>query len=123
MTRTFTCVEETTAKLPNYNPEMTALLDRVADIARMDVAAATGLPAGVYTSPAFYAAEQTLFENGWLCVGRADDVPSPGDYLVSDIGAISAATLRGQDGIVRNVANTCLHRMTRLLSGRGNCRG
>ena len=86
--------------------------------------AATGLPAGVYTSPAFHAVEQAaLFEVGWLCVGRVDDVPSPGDYLVSDIGALSVATLRGQDGIIRNMANTCLHRMTRLLSGRGNCRG
>jgi choline monooxygenase len=103
---------------------VTALLARVADIARMGVDAATGLPADVYTSPAFYTAEQTaLFRDGWLCIGRADDVPSPGDYLVSDIGTISLATVRGQDGIVRTMANTCLHRMTQLLSGKGNCRG
>src|ERR1700676_149995 len=113
-----------TAKPPDRSPEVTALLGRVAEIARMRAEAATGLPAGVYTSPAFHAVEQAaLFEDGWLCLGRADDVPSPGDYLTFDIGTLSFATLRGQDGIVRNVANTCLHRMTRLLSGRGNCRG
>ena len=90
----------------------------------MDIRAATGLPAGVYTSPAFYSAEQAaLFDNGWLCVGRADDLPSSGDYLVSEIGAASIATVRGQDGALRSMANTCLHRMTRLLSGKGNCRG
>jgi choline monooxygenase len=103
---------------------VTALLGRVAELAQRDVRAATGLPAGVYTSPAFYAAEQAaLFDNGWLCVGRADDLPSPGDYLVCDIGAASMVTVRGQDGALRSMANTCLHRMTRLLSGKGNCRG
>jgi choline monooxygenase len=109
---------------PNRSLEVTALLDRLAEIARTDIKAATGLPAGLYTSRAFHAAEQTaLFEDGWLCVGRSDDVPAPGDYLVSDIGNVSLATVRGQDGVVRNLANTCLHRMTRLLSGKGNCRG
>jgi phenylpropionate dioxygenase-like ring-hydroxylating dioxygenase large terminal subunit len=116
--------EGTTPKSPNRSPEVVALLGCLAELVRMDVEMATGLPAGLYTSRAFYAAEQAaLFEEGWLCVGREDDVPAPGDYLVSDIGALSLATLRGQDGVVRNFANTCLHRMTRLLSGKGNCRG
>jgi choline monooxygenase len=117
-------MEGTLATPPNRGPEVMALLGRLAEIARMDIKAATGLPARLYTSRAFHAAEQTaLFENGWLCVGRSDDVPAPGDYLVSDIGNVSLATVRGQDGVVRNLANTCLHRMTRLLSGKGNCRG
>jgi len=74
----------------NRSPEVMALLGRLAEIARMDVKAATGLPAGLYTSQAFHAAEQTaLFEDGWLCVGRSEDVPAPGDYLVSDIGNLS----------------------------------
>src|SRR5258708_21880563 len=30
--------------------------------------------------------------------------------------------MRGQDGVVSTLANTCLHRMTQLLSGKGNCR-
>ena len=117
-------MEGTLATPPNRGPEVMALLGRLAEIARMDIKAATGLPARLYTSRAFHAAEQTaLFENGWLCVGRSDDVPAPGDYLVSDIGNVSLATVRGQDGVVRNLANTCLHRMTRLLSGKGNCHG
>jgi nitrite reductase/ring-hydroxylating ferredoxin subunit len=117
-------MEGTLATPPNRGPEVMALLGRLAEIARMDIKAATGLPARLYTSRAFHAAEQTaLFENGWLCVGRSDDEPAPGDYLVSDIGNVSLATVRGQDGVVRNLANTCLHRMTRLLSGKGNCRG
>src|ERR1051326_2117355 len=115
---------EGTAATTNRSPEVMALLTSLAEIAHMDVNAATGLPAGVYTSRAFHEAEQTaLFEHGWLCVGRSEDVPAPGDYVVSDIGNLSLATIRGQDGVVRTLANTCLHRMTRLLSGKGNCRG
>jgi phenylpropionate dioxygenase-like ring-hydroxylating dioxygenase large terminal subunit len=110
-------MEGTTATPPNRSPEVMALLGRLAEIARMDVKAATGLPPGLYTSQAFHVAEQTaLFEDGWLCVGRSEDVPAPGDYLVSDIGNLSLATMRGQDGVVRNLANTCLHRMNPTIA-------
>lgn len=108
---------------PEPSPEVTALLTRLAEIADMDANSATGLPARLYTSSAFFAAEQqALFESGWLCLGRVEDLPAPGDFLVSDIGALSLATVHGRDGVIRTLANTCLHRMTRLLVGKGNCR-
>ena len=108
----------------DHAPEVAELLRQVAEIAQSDPTTANALPAGVYTSPAFYEAEQaTPFRRGWLCLGRADDLPSPGDYLVTDIGAISLVTLRGRDGAIRSFANSCLHRMTRLLDGKGNCAG
>ena len=115
--------EETTNRV-DHAPEVAELLARVAETAQADPTTANALPAGVYTSPAFYEAEQaTLFRRGWLCLGRADDLPSAGDYLVTDIGTISLATLRGRDGAIRSFANSCLHRMTRLLDGKGNCAG
>ena len=115
--------EETTNRV-DHAPEVAELLARVAETAQADPTTANALPAGVYTSPAFYEAEQaTLFQRGWLCLGRADDLPSPGDYLVTDIGTISLVTLRGRDGAIRSFANSCLHRMTRLLDGKGNCAG
>ncbi len=115
--------EETTNRV-DHAPEVAELLAWVAETAQADPTTATALPAGAYTSPAFYEAEQaTLFQRGWLCLGRADDLPSPGDYLVTDIGTISLVTLRGRDGAIRSFANSCLHRMTRLLDGKGNCAG
>ena len=115
--------EETTNRV-DHAPEVAELLARVAETAQADPTTANALPAGVYTSPAFYEAEQaTLFQRGWLCLGRADDLPSPGDYLVTDIGTISLVTLRGRGGAIRSFANSCLHRMTRLLDGKGNCAG
>src|SRR5205823_10305064 len=79
---------EGTAATTNRSPEVMALLTPLAEIALMDVNAATGLPAGVYTSRAFHEAEQTaLFEHGWLCVGRSEDVPAPGGQAACDIDA------------------------------------
>jgi hypothetical protein len=106
----------------SHAPNVAELLSCVAETAQADPTTANALPAGVYTSPAFYEAEQAmLFQRGWLCLGWADDLPSSGDYLVTDIGAISLVTLRGRDGVIRSFANSCLHRMTRLLDGKGNC--
>jgi choline monooxygenase len=113
---------EGTINRSNHAPDVAELLSRVAEIAQADPTTANALPAGVYTSPAFYEAEQaTLFQRGWLCLGRADDLSSSGVYLVTDVGAISLAALRGRDGAIRSFANSCLHRMTRLLDGKGNC--
>jgi phenylpropionate dioxygenase-like ring-hydroxylating dioxygenase large terminal subunit len=114
---------ETEAR-PVRAPEVTALIERLRQTACKDVAEAQGMPPGVYTSPLFYETEQAaIFGKDWLCLGRIDDVPNPGDYLVSDIGALSVIALRGRDGLIRGFANTCLHRMARLLEGRGNCGG
>jgi choline monooxygenase len=108
----------------SHAPNVAELLSCVAETAQADPTTANALPAGVYTSPAFYEAEQAmLFQRGWLCLGWADDLPSSGDYLVTDIGAISLVTLRGRDGVIRSFANSCLHRMTRLLDGKGHCAG
>lgn len=119
-----TAVAEGTNDRFVHAPEVAELLSGIAEIARADPITATALPAAVYTSPGFYEAEQaTLFRGGWLCLGRTDDLSLSGDYLVTDIGAISLATLRGRDGVIRSFANSCLHRMTRLLDGKGNCAG
>jgi phenylpropionate dioxygenase-like ring-hydroxylating dioxygenase large terminal subunit len=115
---------EGTAGRTEDKSELAVLLSRLASVAQAEPTAASALPGRIYTSPAFYEAEQAaLFQRGWLCLGRADDLASPGDYLVSDIGPVSLATLRGRDGVIRSFANSCLHRMTRLLEGKGNCTG
>src|SRR5579872_1575120 len=41
-----------------------------------------GLPSECYYDPAIFRLEQeTIFTKEWLCVGRADQIPSPGDYM------------------------------------------
>jgi hypothetical protein len=43
----------------------------------------TTLPREYFTSPELFAQElENIFYRRWLCVGRADQLPNPGDYFV-----------------------------------------
>ena len=86
-------------------------------------AAAHAMPKSVYTSPEFLAAEQReVFARDWLSAGRADTLPNPGDYLTMDIAGEPIIVLRDADGKLRAMSNVCRHRMSTLLTGRGNTR-
>ena len=78
-------------------------------------------PKGMYTSPGILALEQErIFGAGWLCVGRVDEIARPGDYMTYELGPQPVIIVRGKDGTVRAHANTCRHRMMRLVEGKGN---
>ena len=84
---------------------------------------AMSMPSWCYTSETFFAREvERIFRRVWNFVGRADEIPDPGDYLTLDMFGESIIVVRGPDHRVRAFANTCRHRGTRLLEGRGNCR-
>ena len=84
---------------------------------------AVSLPPWCYTSDAFYRREvDTILTRSWHLVGRADEIPNPGDYRVFDLCGRSAIVIRGADGGIRALANTCRHRGTRLLDDSGHCR-
>jgi phenylpropionate dioxygenase-like ring-hydroxylating dioxygenase large terminal subunit len=91
---------------------------------RQPVTVAEGLPAWCYTSEAWFRAEHDrLFRPHWVCVGRADQIAEPGDYLTRSAAGAALVILRDRDGMIRAFANTCRHRGARLLEGDGNCRG
>ena len=84
---------------------------------------AVSLPPWCYTSDAFYRREvDAILTRSWNLVGRVDEIPSPGDYRVFDLCGRSAIVVRGDDGEIRALANTCRHRGTRLLDDSGHCR-
>ncbi|MHC9237156.1 aromatic ring-hydroxylating oxygenase subunit alpha [Pseudooceanicola sp. 502str34] len=84
---------------------------------------ARAMPVSVYTSPDFMALEQEhVFARSWLCAGRADALKDPGDYLTMEIAGDPVLILRDRDGALRAMSNTCRHRMSTLLEGRGNVR-
>jgi glycine betaine catabolism A len=73
------------------------------------------LPARYYTSADIYAAEvQKIFGSNWLCVGRADQIPSSGDYFLAERFGESLIIVRAADGKVRALYNVCRHRGTRM---------
>ena len=84
---------------------------------------AFAMPKSVYTSPDFLAQEmEHIFAKDWLCAGRADALPNPGDYLPMQIAGEPVIVLRDGQGQLRGMSNVCRHRMSVLLEGRGNVR-
>jgi phenylpropionate dioxygenase-like ring-hydroxylating dioxygenase large terminal subunit len=104
--------------LPDAGPA--ALL---ADAAGLPFDQARAMPPEVYTSPDFLAAElERIFRREWLCVGRADALKEPGDYVTWDIAGQPVAVVRDRGGALSAFSNVCLHRMSTLLAGRGRVR-
>jgi glycine betaine catabolism A len=58
--------------------------------------------------------ELVLFPS-WFCVGRADSVASPGDYLTADVAGESIIVVRTRDGSLGAFYNVCRHRGSRLV--------
>ena len=76
---------------------------------------ATTLPGEYYTSEAVFAAErERIFAARWICLGRADRIPEPGDYFLAEVAGESLIVTRGRDGAPRTFFNVCRHRGTRL---------
>jgi Rieske 2Fe-2S family protein len=75
-----------------------------------------------YTSQAVYDEErERLFFADWVCIGRADEIASPGDYLVRDVVGESVFVVRNRAGALRAFYNVCAHRGTKLLDDDPAC--
>ncbi len=86
-------------------------------------ARARAMPKSVYAAPEFADLERrAIFARDWICAGRASALPAPGDYLTMDLGGEPIVVLRDGAGTLRAMSNVCRHRMSVLLTGRGNAR-
>ncbi|HUN46776.1 MAG TPA: aromatic ring-hydroxylating dioxygenase subunit alpha [Stellaceae bacterium] len=80
------------------------------------------LPAWCYTSEEFYRGEvERMFRRSWNFIGRADELPNPGDYMALDLFGEAIIVIRDRAGKLNAFANTCRHRGTKLLEGQGRC--
>ena len=84
---------------------------------------ASGLPGYCYTSEDWYRREiETIFMKDWLLVGRADQIPKVGDYIVEDICGETVMVVRDNHHQIRALSPICRHRGTPLVSESGSCR-
>jgi Rieske 2Fe-2S family protein len=87
------------------------------------------LPARYYTDPAVFQDELERFYFGrWICAGRTERIPNPGDYYLVELAGESVIVARAADGPIRAFFNVCRHRGTRMctvaegsLEGRIQC--
>ncbi|MBL8837806.1 MAG: aromatic ring-hydroxylating dioxygenase subunit alpha [Alphaproteobacteria bacterium] len=90
---------------------------------RLPLEEAETLPPWAYTSEAFYRREvETIFTRSWYAVGRVERLPEPGDYFSVDVTGIPIIIVRGLDGTLRALSNSCRHRGAKMLEGSGNTR-
>ena len=76
----------------------------------------------MFTDEAVFSREiRTLFQRSWVCVGREDEIPNPGDFRTYEIAGSGAIVLRDSEGTVRAYHNVCRHRGTRLLEADSGC--
>ena len=99
------------------------VLTSLKKLAATPLEAATAPPKAIYTLPDITAHEMDrIFASEWLCAGRANELPNPGDYMAFECGAQPLIIIRGADGALSARSNICRHRMMRLIEGRGNTR-
>jgi glycine betaine catabolism A len=82
-----------------------------------EIPLASSLPAASYTSAGEFDREReaVLFAD-WFCVGRAETLAGPGDYLTVDIAGESVIVVRESEALA-GFYNLCRHRGCRLLTG------
>lgn len=70
-----------------------------------------------YSDADLYRLEmETIFHTGWLFVGYGCQIRRPGDYFTYEFDGESVILLRGDDGQVRGLYNTCRHRGSRICT-------
>ena len=70
-----------------------------------------------YTDPDFHKVDMELiWYRDWLFVGHDCEIAKPGSYFTVQIGIYPVVVVRGQDGVIRALHNTCRHRGSRVCT-------
>jgi glycine betaine catabolism A len=77
---------------------------------------ARGLPRAAYVDERVFRYEREhLLETCWTCVGRAQELGAPGDFLLAQVAGEELLVVRGADLELRAFYNVCRHRGLRLV--------
>lgn len=84
---------------------------------------AQSIPTRCYTDPKFYATEEEhIFRRNWLCAGRIDQIPNPGDYFTLDLLNEPLVIVRDQEQNIHALSRICRHRWMPVVTGSGNAK-
>jgi phenylpropionate dioxygenase-like ring-hydroxylating dioxygenase large terminal subunit len=73
------------------------------------------LPSTWYRSEKVFGLEkERIFFREWLCVGREEELPSPGSHRVLDVLGESVIVVRNRENQLKAFYNVCRHRGARL---------
>ena len=77
-----------------------------------------------YADPGFYRLDlETIFYRDWLFAGHDCEIPAPGDYFTMQVGDYPIIVVRGRDGTIGALHNSCRHRGSRICpAARGSAK-
>jgi p-cumate 2,3-dioxygenase subunit alpha len=77
-----------------------------------------------YAMPSVFELERDrIFRRCWLYAAHASELPRAGDFVTRTVGGRPLIIVRGRDGVVRAMFNTCTHRGSRVCNeAQGNAR-
>ena len=83
------------------------------------------LPLRVFNNQQVYDAElRRIFARSWVYIGHESEIPKPGDYAMRTIGEDPFIFVRGKDGVIRVLLNSCRHRGAQICrTEMGNASG
>lgn len=76
------------------------------------------VPLAPYRSVSFFEAErENVFGRAWLLLGRVEELPQPGSFIVRDVDICETSVLvtRDKAGEIRAFHNVCPHRASQLV--------
>lgn len=74
------------------------------------------VPAARYFDPAFFELEKAhIFAKAWQFTAHAEQLATPGDYVLLEGFPEPLFLIRGDDGVIRCFYNTCQHRGAKLI--------
>jgi Rieske 2Fe-2S family protein len=77
------------------------------------------LEGAFHTDPGIYRLElERIWRRSWLFAGHACQAAAPGDYFTFELDNDSLVIIRGEDGVLRALRNTCRHRGARVCPTR-----
>jgi Rieske 2Fe-2S family protein len=73
--------------------------------------------ASYLSSDVFAEEKERIFCRQWSCVGREEEVPQPGDYLLLEVAGECILLVRTREGELTAHYNVCRHRGSQLVLG------
>ena len=107
----------------NATSQISTMTNTLREVAALPEHGAQCLPGQFYTNPDYFKFEvETFLSKEWHCIGRADEIPKPGDYFVTRLFDEPLLVVRGDDDAVRVLSNLCRHRGMPLAEQSGSTR-
>ena len=89
-----------------------------------DIQPGAPLAPWAYTNPEVFELDyEAFFLRRWQFIGHVNELLEEGSFIAHDIGRDNVFVIRGKDGELRAFQNVCRHRASRVLEGKGTCKG